>query len=91
MWTFHLQFMHQIGLAETIKLSKLLGNNSDIVIIGIAPKDYNLYRIEISPELKKVVPKIIDIICCHKKNLGKDFNPSSILICYLSFSLQGIE
>ncbi|RQD75499.1 MAG: hydrogenase maturation protease [Candidatus Syntrophonatronum acetioxidans] len=68
--TFTISSMHQIGLAETIKLSKLLGNNSDIVIIGVAPKNYNQYRIEISPELNKVVPKIIDIIFKEMKDIN---------------------
>ena len=54
--------MHQIGLAETIKMSMLLGNNADIVIIGITPKNYDDYKIGLSPELKSIVPKLISIV-----------------------------
>ncbi len=60
--TFTISSMHQIALPETIKFSRLLGNDAEIVIIGVAPKCYSEYRMEISPELAAVVPRIIEIV-----------------------------
>ncbi len=60
--TFTISSMHQIGLAETIQLSRLLGNDAEVVIIGITPKNYKEYSLEISPELKAIVNKVIEFV-----------------------------
>lgn len=60
--TFTISSMHQIGLAETIQLSRLLGNDAEMVIIGITPKNYKDYSLEISPELKAVVNRVIEFV-----------------------------
>ncbi len=60
--SFTISSMHQIGLAEALKMSRFLGNEAEIIIIGITPKTYNEYRMEISPELEAVVPKIIETV-----------------------------
>ncbi|UNC92285.1 HyaD/HybD family hydrogenase maturation endopeptidase [Candidatus Contubernalis alkaliaceticus] len=60
--TFTISSMHQIGLAETIKLSRILGNNAEMIIIGITPKNYKEYSLKISPELEAVVDKVIEIV-----------------------------
>ncbi|PKM82506.1 MAG: Ni,Fe-hydrogenase maturation factor [Firmicutes bacterium HGW-Firmicutes-13] len=60
--TFTISSMHQIGLAETIKMSRLLGNEADVIIIGITPKTYSEYSLEISPELESITPKVIEIV-----------------------------
>ena len=60
--TFTISSMHQIGLAETIQMSRLLGNNADVIIIGIAPKNFKKYSLEISPELEGVIDRVIEIV-----------------------------
>jgi len=60
--TFTISSMHQIGLAETIQLSRLLGNDAEVVIIGITPKNYKEYSLEISPELEAVVDRVIEFV-----------------------------
>lgn len=60
--TFTISSMHQIGLAETIQMSRLLGNNADVIIIGITPKNFKKYSLEISPELEDVLDRVIEIV-----------------------------
>ncbi len=60
--TIPINSMHQITLAETIQLSRLLGNKAEIVVIGITPKNYKHYSLEISPELEAVKDKVIKIV-----------------------------
>ena len=60
--TFTFGSMHQIGLMETIELSRLFGNYAEVVIIGITPKIYHEYSLEISPELEAVVGRVIEIV-----------------------------
>jgi len=54
--------VHQIGLAECLKGLELLdAQPSEIIIIGVEPKDLD-WGFEISQELKKILPQVIDLL-----------------------------
>lgn len=54
--------MHQVGLIEMIKLSRLSGNKAEIVIIGIVPEIYGEYRLKLSPTLENLLPEIVKLV-----------------------------
>lgn len=53
--------MHEIGILEVIRLSKLVGPIPKTTVIGIEPKSLNM-GMELSPEIEAKVPKIIELI-----------------------------
>jgi len=54
--------VHQIGLAESLRGLELIGPNpSEIIFIGVEPKEVD-WGFEISPELKKILPQVIDLL-----------------------------
>ena len=59
--------VHQLGLVEGIRVMKYAGvNPKAIVIIGVEPKEIG-WGLEISPELEKKIPQIIDVV---KEEIG---------------------
>jgi len=53
--------VHQIGILEVIDLSELIGKRPHTTIIGIEPKSLEM-GMELSPEIKSKVPRMIDLI-----------------------------
>ncbi|MGB9716676.1 MAG: HyaD/HybD family hydrogenase maturation endopeptidase [Thermodesulfovibrionales bacterium] len=53
--------VHQIGILEVIDLSVLIGKKPHTTIIGIEPKSLEM-GMELSPEVKSKIPRIIDLI-----------------------------
>ena len=54
--------LHQFGICEAIETSAQMGNTPEIVIFGVVPKDYQSIGTELTLELKKSIPKIIQEI-----------------------------
>ena len=53
--------LHQLGLAETLEMARLLGcAPRQVVIFGVKPKEVSP-GLELSEEVKKSVPKIIEL------------------------------
>ena len=53
--------VHQIGILEVIDLSGLIGKTPHTTIIGIEPKSLEM-GMELSPEIREIIPRIIDIV-----------------------------
>jgi hydrogenase maturation protease len=53
--------VHQIGILEVINLSGLIGKTPHTTIIGIEPKSLEM-GMELSPEVREKIPRIIDIV-----------------------------
>ena len=53
--------VHQIGILEVIRLSKLLGKLPETTIIGIEPKSVDM-GMELTPEIQSKVPRIIELV-----------------------------
>lgn len=53
--------VHQIGILEVIDLSELIGKKPHTTIIGIEPKSLEM-GMELTPEIKSKVPRIIELI-----------------------------
>lgn len=64
--------LHQFGVMEALQSAAQMGNKSEIVIFGITPKDYQRFSTELSSELRKSIPKIVEAILKEiKKKSGK--------------------
>ena len=53
--------VHQIGILEVIDLSGLIGKTPHATVIGVEPKSLEMCM-ELSPEIKEKVPKIIELV-----------------------------
>ena len=53
--------LHQIGILEVISLLSLMGKKPRTTIIGIEPKSLEM-GMELSPEVKDKIPRIIELI-----------------------------
>jgi hydrogenase maturation protease len=53
--------IHQIGILEVLNLSSLIGKTPETIVFGIEPKKITA-GLEISPEIKKKVPRIIELV-----------------------------
>ena len=62
--------VHQIGILEVINLSGLIGKTPHTTVIGIEPKSLEM-GMELSPEIKEKVPRIIELIFEEIKTLSK--------------------
>lgn len=53
--------VHQIGILEVINLSGLIGKTPQTTVIGIEPESLEM-GMELSPEVKAKIPRIIELI-----------------------------
>jgi hydrogenase maturation protease len=59
---------HELGVAQNLSLMSLLGNKpSETIIIGIEPKEIDA-GLELSPELQRKLPAIVNIVL---KEIGR--------------------
>jgi len=54
--------LHQISLIDVLRMAELTGSKPDTVIIGIQPKDVSSWSLEMSDEVKAVIPKVKALI-----------------------------
>lgn len=54
--------LHQISLIDVLRMTELTGRKPSTVIIGVQPKDVASWSLEMSDELKAVVPKVKALI-----------------------------
>jgi hydrogenase maturation protease len=54
--------LHQIGLKNVIEMASLMDINPKVTLVGVVPKDYQNYKIGLSPEIVKVIPLAIKTI-----------------------------
>ncbi len=60
--------VHQIGILEVISLSGLIGKTPRTTVIGVEPKSLEM-GMELSPEIKAKIPRIIELIFNELRNL----------------------
>jgi hydrogenase maturation protease len=61
--------VHQIGILEVIDLSGLIGKTPLTTVIGIEPKSLEM-SMELSPEVKAKIPRIIELVMEEIKRTG---------------------
>lgn len=54
--------LHQFGVLEALESAFQLGNKPEVIIFGVTPKDYQTLGMELTPELKKSMDRIVEAI-----------------------------
>jgi hydrogenase maturation protease len=60
--TWEVMSLHQLGLVELIANARLLGFQPEITILGIVPNDSVSCSLELTPEVEKAVPRVIQMV-----------------------------
>jgi len=61
--------LHQLGLLDVLGMSRQLGGNAAVVIIGVEPKEIS-WGLELTEELKAAVPKVVKAVEKELRGLG---------------------
>ncbi|MDA8424455.1 MAG: HyaD/HybD family hydrogenase maturation endopeptidase [Nitrospiraceae bacterium] len=54
--------LHQISLIDVLHMAELTGGKPQTTIIGVQPKDVSSWSLELSDEVRAVIPKVKDLI-----------------------------
>jgi hydrogenase maturation protease len=54
--------LHQIDIADILQMAELTGARPKTIIIGVQPKDVSSWSLELSDEVKAVIPRVKDLI-----------------------------
>lgn len=54
--------LHQISLVDVLNMAALTGKKPETIIIGVQPKDVSSWSMELSDELKVVMPRVKELI-----------------------------
>ncbi|MEK6691427.1 MAG: HyaD/HybD family hydrogenase maturation endopeptidase [Nitrospirota bacterium] len=54
--------LHQMGLIDILQMAELTGAKPKTIIIGIQPKDISSWSLELSDEVKAVIPRVKDLV-----------------------------
>jgi hydrogenase maturation protease len=68
--------VHDMDFVDNLRLMRLWHNISETVIIGVEPKEIN-WGLELSPELQRKMPQIIDTVLSELNNT----NPKGEMKC----------
>jgi len=60
--------LHQISLIDVLQMTAITGRKPQTVIIGVQPKDASSWGLELSSELKAVIPRVKALVL---EELGK--------------------
>ncbi len=62
--------LHQISLVDVLGMAELTGSRPETVILGVQPKDVSSWSLEMSAELKAVVPRVKELVLEELKKIG---------------------
>lgn len=54
--------LHQISLIDVLRMAELTGGKPETIILGVQPKDVTSWSLELSEELKSVIPKVRELL-----------------------------
>nr|MDO8076365.1 hydrogenase maturation protease [Candidatus Freyarchaeota archaeon] len=53
--------LHEMDLLSVLRIGKELGKlPPELVLIGVEPKNYQEYTMELSPEVRAAIPRVIE-------------------------------
>jgi len=64
--------LHQISLIDVLRMAEMTGGKPETIIFGVQPKDVSSWSLELSEEVKAVLPKVRELIFdeLHKASHG---------------------
>lgn len=54
--------LHEAGIIEALKIASIHGKRPETIIIAVRPKEYKTFGLDVTPELKKIFPAVIDLV-----------------------------
>ena len=54
--------LHQISLIDVLHMAEMTGGKPKTVIIAVQPKDVSSWSLELTDEVKAVIPKVVELI-----------------------------
>lgn len=54
--------LHQMNLIDILQMAEMTGAKPEAVVIGVQPKDASSWSLELSDEVRAVVPKVKDLV-----------------------------
>lgn len=54
--------LHEMGIAEVLRVLQIQGANPDVEVIGIVPEDINSLDVTPSPLVAESIPKVVNLI-----------------------------
>lgn len=54
--------LHEMGIAEVLKILKIQGHSPEVEVIGIVPEDILSLDSALSPSVQESIPKVVDLI-----------------------------
>jgi hydrogenase maturation protease len=55
--------LHEMDLLSTLRIGKELGKlPPELVLVGVEPKNYQEYSMDLTPEVKAVIPRVIEVL-----------------------------
>ncbi len=54
--------LHEMGIAEVLKILKIQGYQPEVEVIGIVPEDISSLDSMLSPSVEESIPKVVDLI-----------------------------
>jgi len=69
--------LHQISLIDVLRMTELTGRRPATVIIGVQPKDVATWSLELSEELKAVIPKVKSLLADELRRIQAGQNTRS--------------
>ncbi len=62
--------LHEMSLIDILQMAEMTGAKPEAVIIGVQPKDVSSWSLELSDEVKAVVPKVRDLVVEELKRIN---------------------
>ena len=62
--------LHEMSLMDVLHMTALTGNRPEAIIIAVQPKDVKTCSMELSDEIRAVIPKVIELIFEELKQHG---------------------
>ena len=54
--------LHQINLIDILQMAEMTGAKPEAIVIGVQPKDVSSWSLELSDEIRAVVPKVKNLV-----------------------------
>jgi hydrogenase maturation protease len=54
--------LHQISLIDVLNMAEMTGGKPKTIIIGVQPKDVSSWSVELSDELRAVIPRVKELV-----------------------------
>lgn len=62
--------IHQFEFLDVLGMTRLTGKLPDTVIFGVVPREYEKFGMELTPEVKAVVPRLVELVLEEMRNPG---------------------